>query len=161
MTRSICHFTLLLWTIGGLSSCGPNYTWYQRHPIAPEGWAWEDTLHFTFSITDTTQVYDMWLELDHRPDYAYQNLYVKIHTSFPDGTHQSDLLSIEMADKQGRWQGQCQGNWCQLRIPIQQHIFFPQQGTYHVYIEQYMRKNPLSGITQIGMGLEALSQDRN
>lgn len=161
INRSARWYLLLvpmLWLAWG---CGERYAYEETHTLPETGWAWEDTLAFSFEIGDTTTVYDMLLELRHRVDYGFQNVYVRIHTTMPDGTTRTDLVSLEMADKQGRWLGTCGRKHCTLTIPVQQHIFFPQAGRYRVAIEQYMRKSPLPGIEAVGLRLRQLDLSRN
>ncbi len=137
----------------GMAGCGESFAWEQEYELPEAGWYWTDTLFFSFEIADTNRVYDMLLELEHTTDYGFQNLYVRIHTSLPDGTARTDLLSLEMADKQGRWLGDCSSKRCHLRIPVQQHIFFPLPGTYRLAIEQYTRRNPVEGIEAVALRL--------
>lgn len=141
--------------------CGTRYAYEQRYDLPEKGWAWEDTLTFAFDIVDTSKVYDMLLEVVHRTDYAFQNVYVRIHTTLPDGTSRTDLVSLELGDKQGRWLGDCGRKRCTLVIPVQRHVFFPQAGRYRLVIEQYMRKSPLPGIEAVGLRLRPLDLNRS
>lgn len=143
-----------------LFSCGPGYD-YEKQYIFEEGkWAQADTLNFSFPITDTLAIYNLYLEVGHSTAYGYQNLYTKVYTAFPSGERIGELLSLELADKAGTWLGDCGRETCVLRIPIQEGAYFSQTGQYAITVEQYMRVNPTAGIRSIGFLLEDTGQQR-
>ena len=137
-----------------LSACGPNYIFEETKPITANGWSYADSLQFEFNILDTTSIYNQSLVVNHTTEYGFQNLYVKVHTIFPDGKRTSQLLSLELASKIGLWFGDCNEEACSLEIPIQNNIFFPMPGTYAFVLEQYMRKDPLEGIQSFELKIE-------
>ncbi|MCB0582832.1 MAG: gliding motility lipoprotein GldH, partial [Phaeodactylibacter sp.] len=143
-----------------LFSCGPGYD-YEKQYIFEEGkWAQADTLNFSFPITDTLAIYNLYLEVEHSTAYGYQNLYTKVYTAFPSGERIGELLSLELADKAGTWLGDCSGKACALKVPIQEGAYFNQAGQYTITVEQYMRVNPVEGIRSIGFLLEDTGQQR-
>ncbi len=161
MSNSILHGFLPIVLPAALAwGCGTRFAYEQRYELPETGWAWEDTLTFAFDIADTSKVYDMLLEVVHRTDYGFQNVYVRIHTTLPDGTTRTDLVSLELGDRQGRWLGDCGRKRCTLVIPVQQRVFFPQAGRYRLVIEQYMRKSPLPGIEALTLRLRELDLSR-
>lgn len=140
--------------------CGSDYLYEKAYPIDSGNWAYTDKLDFSFEIMDTLSIYNLWLEVEHSVDYGYQNLYTRIHTRFPSGDQLQEPLSLEMADKVGRWYGDCNSRTCKLKIPIQQGAFFDQTGTYHLTVEQFMRENPVNGINTISFMVEQTGQTR-
>lgn len=132
-----------------LHACGPNYIVNEKRDIAAGAWAYADSLRFEAEIPDTSTVYDLWLSLDHSPDFEWQNLYVRVHTLFPDGRRLSSPLSLELADQGGVWQSDCNSKRCRFRVPIQEGAWFQQTGKYVFTIEQYMRVNPLPGVQSV------------
>lgn len=158
------HFRFLVWlfllVIVGTAGCGPDYEYEKTYPIATGTWSYSDSLDFSFEIEDTVELYNLWILLDHSVDYGYQNLYTRIHTRFPSGEDLREALSLELADKVGRWYGDCNSRSCTLKIPIQQGAFFNQTGTYHITVEQYMRQERISGIQEIGFLVEKTGQQR-
>lgn len=102
-----------------------------------------------FDVTDTAQVYQMDLCLKHSTDFNYQNLYVRILTTFPDGKEQSSITSLELLNPDGTWAGDCSRKTCSLNLPLQQHFTFPQKGTYQWAIEPYMRIDTVHGISSL------------
>ena len=151
---------LFLLIIPFLSSCGPNYLYEEDHEIDSTGWTYENILNFSFDIQDTLAVYNLFLEIEHSTDYAKQNLYTRISTTFPSGKKLEKILSLELADKSGFWLGDCGGKNCELRLPIQEGAFFNETGTYAIALEQYMRESPVQGIQEIGFKLEKTGDRR-
>ncbi len=143
-----------------LFSCGEDYVYDKEYKISESTWNYTDTLNYNFVIEDTTSIYNLYLEINHSSNYAYQNLYTNIHTKFPAGERIEEVLSIELADKTGNWLGNCKSESCNLLIPIQQNAYFNAPGTYEITLEQYMRKNSLSGIRKVGFKLEKTTQSR-
>lgn len=135
-------------------SCGQNYLFEQTHHIENGEWKYENTFDYTFDITDTTKIYNLLLEVEHTVEYAFQNCYFKIYTQFPSGEKTDQLLSIDLADGIGRWQGNCSSTSCTVLLDIQKRAFFNALGTHTITLEQYMRKNPLKGIESLSIKLE-------
>lgn len=143
-----CTFLLIL------TSCGPSYVYEETRIVTnPDGWAYGEVMTFEFPVTDTSQLYDLHLLVEHDLDFGSQNTYVNIKTFFPNGQELEESVSLQLADKFGQWYGNCSGETCSLDIPIQQSAYFNETGNYRVEIEQYSRENPLAGIGGIGFAL--------
>ena len=158
ITHRVLPFIILLATV--ISACGPKYHVDETAEIPNGLWAYSDTIRFEADIPDTTMVYNLWLTLDHSPDFAWQNLYIRIHTLFPDGRRLSAPLSLELANLGGVWQGECNKKRCRIRIPIQEGAWFQQTGRYAFTFEQYMRQSPQEGIRQVRFQIEETGKTR-
>ncbi len=143
-----------------LLSCGQKYEYQKSYEIEGERWTYADSLEFSFDIEDTTKIYNLYLELKHTTDYAYQNLYTFIHTTFPSQERLDEQLSLEMANNAGVWEGDCSKEYCTLTIPIQENAYFNQTGTHTIVLEQYMRKDSIPGIKSIAFKLEDTGIER-
>jgi len=143
-----------------LQACGPDYVLDQHADINKHQWHYADSLRFAANITDTTQLYNIRLQLSHQPDFSWQNLYVRVNTIFPNGQRLQQPLSLELADQGGVWYGKCSRESCSLDIPIQENAYFQQTGTYTFVVEQFMRENPVRGIHRIGMRIQATGSSR-
>ena len=148
----LLYFLVLI--VSFLFSCGKSYLFEQTYEIEKGEWNYENTLDYTFEITDTTKIYNLLLEVGHSVDYAYQNCYFKIYTQFPSGEKTAQLLSIDLADGIGRWQGDCGSKSCTVLLDIQKQAFFNGLGLHTITLEQYMRKNLLKGIESLAIKLE-------
>lgn len=139
-----------------LSSCGDDYLYEKKLEIANQSWTYRDTLRFDFTIADTTFACDLLLEVRHAADYGFQNLYVQMHTRFPSGKEDRQVVSLELADKIGIWQGDCGGKWCDVQIPLQERVVFTEAGKYSLAVEQFMRQSPLPGIESMKLVVKRL-----
>lgn len=145
MKKSLLFIALSI----ALASCGPKVVIDKTYEIINNEWAYADSLRFEFEITDTVQLYDLIIELEHTTDYSYQNLYTQIQTQFPDGQRLNKPLSLELANAAGEWQGKCSASSCMVKIPIQQGAYFNQPGKYVITLEQFMRENPVKGLQSV------------
>jgi gliding motility-associated lipoprotein GldH len=155
------RLTLFILGLTLLSACGPDFKYEQFYELEAERWEYADSLQFEFQIEDTLEIYNLYIELEHSPDFRNQNLYTRIHTRFPQGESIQELLSLELIDKNtGSWRGKCGSERCRVRIPIQQGAYFNQAGVYQIVIEQYMRQDSIPGIYGLGFQLEATGESR-
>ncbi|MEL6926922.1 MAG: gliding motility lipoprotein GldH, partial [Bacteroidota bacterium] len=151
---------LYLLSFLGLCACGTDYYFEKYYDIDNAVWTYDNTLDYEIDIQDTSSIYDLYLNLQHSPEYPYQNLYIRIQTHFPKGEKLEETLSVNLANKAGLWHGDCNTQRCKLQIPIQEGAFFNQAGSYRFTIEQYMRVPALEGIRQIGMALKDTGMKR-
>ncbi len=155
---SIHPFLSLLAFLMLFSACGPNYVYQEEHTIPNSQWTYADTLDYAVRIDDTTTIYNLYLQLEHTTAYGFQNLYIRIHTRFPDGQRPVKVVSLELADKAGVWAGDCNSKRCTLRIPIQENAYFNKPGDYLFTIEQYMRQDSLPGVESLAFLVEEKKQ---
>lgn len=138
------------------SGCGNDFIYEEKLPIPADSWAYEDTLAFKFSISDTTKIYALLLDVTHSPEYGFQNLYVQIHTRYPNGKVEQQVLSLELANQAGIWNGQCSGKSCTLEIPLLEKAVFRETGNYSLTLEQYMRESPIPGVKDMALKIKPI-----
>ena len=143
-----------------LQSCGQSFLYEKDISLAQNTWAYENKIDFPFEVVDTKSLQNLYLDLTHSTEFKTQNLYVKFHTKSPSGKIISDMVSLELAEKNGLWFGNCGGEWCDLRIPIQSGAYFEEVGTYTLSVEQYTRTEALKGIKSIGFRIEKTERVR-
>ena len=155
--------TLLVFIITLFASCGPDYIYSENIKIPNQEWQYDNLLNFTFDIQDTNRIYNLSLDITHSTDFPYQNIYTQIHTSFPSGEKIEERMPVNLADKSGKWYGQCSHDWCTLELKIQENAFFNALGNHTISIEQYMRVNPLPGIQSMTLKIEdtGVSRENN
>lgn len=140
----IFSLVLLLFLLVG---CEPT-PFYKLGLQMDDPWSYGESLDFSFEVgkEDMANAYDMMLILNHDKDYAFQNLYVKITTSFPDGREIKDVVSLDIGDDKGRFLGNCGGSTCDVEIFLKEHFKFEKEGKYQLSIEQNGRDEHLSGL---------------
>lgn len=136
------------------SSCTGDRVIYEKvHQIENGQWIYGEMRTFDFEVVDTSADYRLLLYLEFNTDYRWQNFYTKITTTFPGDSVRTDILSLELASKSGRWYGKCNSESCSLTIPLQENVRFKVAGNYSISFDQYMREEDVSGITAVGLKL--------
>lgn len=135
-------------------SCEQNFLFEEEKTI-PEGmWAYRDTLNFAFTVTDTSALYNMYVDFEHADTFPNQNIYVKLHTLFPGGKRLGKTRSFDLFNMQGASNGQCSGGQCRVRSLLQDNAYFNTPGEYVITLEQFMRRDPVPGIRSVGLVIE-------
>ncbi|MDH3649520.1 MAG: gliding motility lipoprotein GldH [Saprospiraceae bacterium] len=141
----------LLLLLLGLSwyACSEKTEFSSSIEIPGSQWSYDQHLIYSVDVQDTSARYDLVMDVSHSTEYAYQNLYVKIHTEYPDGQSRDQQISIDMADPSGHWYGRCGRSECVLRVVLQERAFFDQIGAHQFRFEQFMRMDPVEGINTV------------
>ncbi len=148
---SLIGVGVLLGLLWFLLSCSrqEGYVYTQTISLEQGQWSYADTALFSFSVSDTSLRYNLYLEVEHADTFAYQNVYVQLHTSYPDGRQHTQVLPLDLFDAQGQSNGRCSGGLCRVEFVLQERAILPQQGRYTIAVEQYMRSSPVSGIREL------------
>ena len=133
-------------------SCGPNKLAEAKINVE-DGWHDGEQLSINFNSTDSSQVYDLVLDVKHSTEYAFQNLYIKVTNDLPDGSGNERIVSLELADKKGKWEGKCSGKKCTAEIPLQERFYFPQVGDYTITVEPYMRTEVVEQLISVQLSV--------
>ena len=135
-------------------ACNSNYIYEEKVEISEATWRYEHPIIYEFNIDDTEAKYNLYLDVIHSDQFASQNFYTMIHTTYPSGREVDSQISIELADKLGQWYGKCSGEECQLRVVLQQQTFFKEKGLHEIVFEQYTRKEALAGVKALAFSVE-------
>nr|MBS0037732.1 gliding motility lipoprotein GldH [Saprospiraceae bacterium] len=131
------------------ASCGET-VYFSNEMNTEDGiWKYDRVFENEFTVSDTSRRFDLVLDIQHSRDYSFQNVYMNISTHFPGDSQVVDLLSVDLADRSGKWYGNCRGDYCNLRVYLQQNVGFKDPGTYKVNFEQYTRRPELSGLATL------------
>ena len=116
--------------------------WFSNNPVS-----------FSFEVPDTSKVFDLVLKVIHTTEYDYQNLYTRIKTTFPSGRELEENVSLELANRAGRWNGKCNSKRCNTDILLQGPFKFQEPGVYKIQVEPYMRIDPVTEIERIEISI--------
>lgn len=137
-----------------LSACTSNVLFEEKKDLPAGGWTYRDTLDFRYTVTDTAQLYNLYLDFVYADSFPHQNLYVRLHTLFPDGKRPGKLKSFDFFSPQGQPLGRRSGRDNQLGVLLQENTFFNQPGDYVLTMEQYTRREMLAGLRSVGLRVE-------
>jgi gliding motility-associated lipoprotein GldH len=143
------------------SACEKNYFFDQKKTVANLNfWTYKDSLKYDFDLADTSVTYNLMMEVEHADQFAFENLYVKIHTIFPSGKRLGKLKSLQLIAPTGGWLGQKTGESVRSRLILQDHTIFKEFGHYSIVFEQFMRRDSLPGIQSIRFLVEKTDEKR-
>jgi gliding motility-associated lipoprotein GldH len=144
-----------------LSACGKPSLCDKKYDLPQQTWVYQDTLNFAFEVKDTMALYDMVLNINHRSDYAYRNIYTKIYTQFPDNQRIQQVLSLDLSEPNGKSVGKCSGDKCLVTVVLQPDAFFNKVGKYELTLAQFMRADSLKGIENIAFRVTDTGKKRD
>jgi len=145
---------ILLITIPFFISCNKNRTYTKMEDITNNTWNQSNILNYSFTIEDTLQAHNVYLNIRHSSKYKYKNLYLFIQTTSPEGISLKDTFEVMLADDKGRWYGRGWGDIHEVKTPYKKFVRFPHSGTYTIEIQQAMRTKNLKNVSDLGIIIE-------
>jgi gliding motility-associated lipoprotein GldH len=115
--------------VSALSACNSDVIFHEDYKIPESGWAYSEQASFEFDIKDTASLYRMSVDIDHSTEFPFQNIYLRIHSVFPNDTTNIILHSIELQEGNGQWIGACSGEDCSVQVILSENMYFNQMGT--------------------------------
>jgi gliding motility-associated lipoprotein GldH len=145
--------SLLILVLFAFAACNSD-RFYERAHNFEGSWNRYDTATFKVNISDTLQAYDFYFDIRNNNQYRFSNLYIFLHSDFPNGTISHDTLEFILAKKDGEWIGRGMGDIKENNIMVRKAFRFPVSGEYVFELEQGMRVENLTGIEDIGIRIE-------
>jgi gliding motility-associated lipoprotein GldH len=132
-------------------SCGEDsqYLFRGNTSIENETWLVDNQVPFRFTVTDTQEIYKIGFDIRYTDAYPMQNIYIFLHTVFPNGMKAHDTIDIDLFSYDGKPLGQGKKT-----IEFQKYfsrVRFPIPGQYTMSLEQAMRIDSLPGMVSIGL----------
>ncbi len=137
--------------LAGMYACGPKAMYDHTKSIPGGVWKEKELITFKVDVTDTVNIHKFYLNVRQSTGYRYSNLFLFIHTTFPDGNSARDTVECTLADKSGKWLGKGITDYRDNQILLRRGLRFPKAGQYIFELEQAMREPELDGITDIGL----------
>ena len=134
-------------------ACDRSVFYEELKHIDGTKWKASDTLLFRFTVTDTLQPYDLSFSVRNTTTYQFQNLYLFITAWYPDHTWSRDTAECILAAPDGKWYGKGNGKLRDSDFLFRKEVKFRRAGEYTIGVNQAMRIENLSGISDIGIRL--------
>ena len=157
---SICVLALIF-----ITGCNKNVVYSKYERIDENtGWPANKLINFETEMKDTLQLYDVYINVRNAEGYPYRNLFMFLHTTYPNGDMSIDTIECILANEQGHWLGKGMGDLYDNSILFKKNAHFKQTGKYKFAFEQTMRygnKNeidPLPLIMDVGISIEKAGQ---
>ena len=163
MPKRIKAILLTLFLYNILLSCDSKAV-FDEYQTLPNQWQKENALSFTFEAPDTTENYNLYINLRNNKDYQFNNLYVITGLEYPNGKIYVDTLEYRMAAPDGVLLGQGFSDVKENKLwykGFNKPFKFNESGTYTFKVEQAMRKygdveglSELQGVSEVGFRVE-------
>lgn len=140
---------LLLLTV----ACSHNSVYSKYQSIAESGWNKDSVARFSVDITETGMPCNVLVNIRHNNTYPYQNFWLFISTTSPDGKTTQDTIECYLADNRGKWLGSGLSSIYNMPVLFKPNVVL-KPGKYTFAIRQGMRDDVLTGITDIGIEIE-------
>lgn len=141
-------------------SCDSNQV-FDQYKSVPNQWNKDSLISFTVTPPDTTNLYNLFINIRNTNDYKYSNLFLISEINFPHGKTITDTLEYQMAKPDGRLMGEGFTDVKENKLWYREAVKFDEVGDYKITIQHAMRNNGevngvdnLEGITDVGFRIE-------
>ncbi len=129
--------------------------------IPSREWFYNNSPSFTFHITDTTSLYNLYIVLRHTDAYNYNNIWLRLGSKFPGDSVQFQNINLTLANDAKGWDGTGMDDIFEVRKNISRGpVSFKKSGDYTFSVSQIMRENPLENILNVGVRVEKVNLQR-
>ncbi len=143
-----------------LSGCDSNRI-YDEYQSVPDSWNKDDLKEFTLIPPDTTDPYNVFINIRNTDAYKFSNLFLITEMAFPNGKVLKDTLEYRMTNAKGEFLGRGFSDVKENKLWYKETIVFNENGEYTFRIGHAMRKNGevkgienLEGILDVGLRIE-------
>lgn len=137
----------------GLGSCQTIDVYEKTEAFITHSWASSERPSFTFEITDTTSLYNIFFVLRHEDAYNYNNIWVNLTVKSP-----VDVVTIRrefiLGNNRQGWLASGMDDIFEHRIPFNDKPAPLHAGKYTFTLQQDMREDPLEHILNAGIRVE-------
>ncbi|WP_431156994.1 gliding motility lipoprotein GldH [Winogradskyella poriferorum] len=144
-------------------SCDSNAV-YDVYKSVPNQWNKDTIANFSIEAPDTTNSYNLFVNVRNTNDYKFNNLFLIVELNYPNGKALRDTLEYRMAKPNGELLGSGFSDIKENKLwykGFDEPFIFNEEGEYQVNIQHAMRENGsvegvnnLEGITDIGFRVE-------
>ncbi len=141
-----------------ITSCKKGMLYQKYESIPHSTWDMKNPAIFNVNINDTTDYYNVYVNVRNADNYVYSNLYLFIDITSPMHTLERDTMECILADPNtGRWLGHGLGDIWDNRILFKRNVKFPCKGEYIFSYTQAMREDKLPMIMDVGLTIQEVN----
>jgi gliding motility-associated lipoprotein GldH len=149
------NFLVTLFLAIAIGSCAKIDLFEKQADIPSQEWFYNNVPSFTFRITDTSSLYNIYIVLRHTDAYNYNNIWLRITSKFPGDSTSFQNINLRLATDANGWEGTGTDDIFEVRKNITPGpVPFKKSGEYTFSISQIMRENPLKHILNVGLRIE-------
>ena len=151
---------ILLTAVLLVYSCDSNQI-FDEYKSVPNQWNKDSLISFTMTPPDSTNLYNLFINIRNTSDYKFSNLFLIAEINFPHGKTIKDTLEYQMAKPDGTLMGEGFTDVKENKLWYREAVRFDEVGEYTITIQHAMRNNGevngvdnLEGITDVGFRIE-------
>ena len=134
---------------------------FDEYQSVSSNWDKDELIEFNVSPPDTTNAYDLFINLRNTNDYKYSNIFLIVELNHPNGKVVKDTLEYRMTTAEGEFLGSGFSDVKENKLWYKEGYIFKESGEYLIRIGQAMRENrsvngieKLEGIIDVGFRIE-------
>lgn len=141
---------ILITLLFEFTACEQKHFHSEYKAVNSKAWNVTDTLSYIVNIDDTNVNYNILVSVRYLKDYEFSNLWLNIKDTYSN-KDKPVRFEIPLFKKDGNPYGEVSGSLCTQTMPFQSKVKFPKVGKYKIKIVHLMRKDPLDGISDVGV----------
>ncbi|WP_447641555.1 MULTISPECIES: gliding motility lipoprotein GldH [Chitinophagaceae] len=150
MTKRFAYIVLLV-CCSFLFACKYKVGYYEKTvAVVNRAWASGFRPTFTFEITDTSSVYNIYVVVRHTDAYHYNNMWINFTSIAPASIAETQKLNLKLGDN-SKWLGSGMDDIVEHRILVNKNPVKLKPGKYIFMLQNIMREDPLEEVMNIGI----------
>ncbi|MES2559187.1 MAG: gliding motility lipoprotein GldH [Bacteroidota bacterium] len=149
-----CKLFLVVSILMLFVACDSGRVFDDNKSIPGNAWFHKNAVPFEIQVTDTTKLYNVYVNVRINSEYKYSNIFMWLNTTNPQKKMDQRRIEIRLADEGGKWLGHGLGDIFDYQFPVFQKIKFPNSGFYRFELEQNMRDDTLMNVKAVGIRVE-------
>ncbi len=143
-------FFYLFMVFFAFTSCEQKHFYNEYKTVDIKAWKSTDTLYYPVKIEEENKSYQYAISVRYSKEYEFSNVWLKI---FIKGAaiDTSFRYEVPLFKNDGKPYGKSSGSLCTQTIPLKTSLPLSLKGKYTISIVQLMRKDPLDGISDVGV----------
>lgn len=135
------------------TACSDDAIFDDMYSFDDRSWGQTELVKFDVDIQNTNDAYSLILTLRHSTSYAYNNFWIYLYVTTPDGKTSKTPYEINIANEDGSWIGTKSGTIVESKLIFKTEAF-KDAGIYSYTIEQGINKKEMPEILDIGLRVE-------
>ncbi|CAN5234916.1 hypothetical protein BH11BAC6_BH11BAC6_04680 [soil metagenome] len=140
------------------SACQTIDVYEHTKPFPEHAWSSKENLSFSFTITDTTSLYNIFAVIRHTDAYQFNNMWLNIITTTPGKISTTQKVNLLLGDNTKGWLGSAMDDIIEHRALLTKYPVKLKSGTYTFVMQQIMREDPLPEVMNAGIRVEKAIQ---
>ena len=142
-----------------LVGCFKSDVFESTTPFRGEKWSYDRSPSFSFDISDTSSLYNIFLIVRHTDAYKYNNIWLKVGVLQPGDSLRTSKLDVTLGSDATGWEGTGMDDIYEYRKALTPRpIPFKKAGKYTFTVSQIMRESPIEHILNVGIRVEKVKQ---